>query len=39
LEQIRALDNNMKIHVGHISSSPLSVDTDEDLKHIQRLMQ
>ena len=28
----------MKIHVGHTSSSPLSVDTEEDLKNIQKLM-
>ena len=39
LEQIRALDNNMKIHVGHISSSPLSVDTDEDYLEIKKIME
>ena len=38
LEQLRALDNNMKIHVGYTLSPPLSVDTEEDLKNIQELM-
>ncbi len=38
LEQLRALENNMKIHVGYTSSSPLSIDTEEDLKQIQELM-
>ena len=38
LEQLRALENNMKIHVGYTPSSPLSVDTEEDLKNIQALM-
>ena len=38
LEQLRALENNMKIHVGHTFSPPLSVDTEEDLKNIQELM-
>ena len=38
LEQLRALENNMKIHVGYTSSSPLSIDTEEDLKNIQELM-
>ena len=38
LEQLRALENNMKIHVGHTSSPPLSVDTEDDLKNIQELM-
>ena len=38
LEQLRALDNNMKIHVGYTSSPPLSIDTVEDLKNIQELM-
>ena len=38
LEQLRALDNNMKIHVGYTSYTPLSVDTEEDLKNIQSLM-
>ena len=38
LEQLRALDNNMKIHVGYTPSPPLSIDTEEDLKNIQKLM-
>tara|TARA_A100001011_G_scaffold390070_1_gene472751 strand:+ start:16 stop:747 length:732 start_codon:yes stop_codon:yes gene_type:complete len=38
LEQLRALENNMKIHVGYTSSSPLSIDTEEDLKNIKELM-
>ena len=38
LEQLRALENNMKIHVGYTPSLPLSVDTEEDFKNIQRLM-
>ena len=38
LEQLRAIDNNMKIHVGYTPSSPLSIDTEEDLKNIQELM-
>ena len=38
LEQLRALENNMSIHVGYIKSSPLSVDTEEDLKEVANLM-
>ncbi len=38
LEQLRALENDMKIHVGYISSAPLSVDTEEDLKNIKQYM-
>ena len=38
LEQLRALDNNMKIHVGYTTFPPLSVDTEEDLNKIKRLM-
>ena len=38
LEQLRALENNMKSHVGYSPSSTLSVDTEEDLKNIQALM-
>ena len=32
LEQMRAFENNMRIHVGLVNSKPLSVDTEEDLK-------
>ena len=38
LEQLRALENNMKIHIGYTPSSPLSIDTEEDLKNVQELM-
>ena len=38
LEQLRALENSMSIHVGYIESSPLSVDTKEDLKKVKNLM-
>ena len=38
LEQLRALENNMKIHVGYTPFSPLSVDTEEDLLSIKKLM-
>ena len=38
LEQLRALENNMNIHVGYTPSPPLSIDTEEDLKNIQKLM-
>ena len=34
LEQMRALENNIKIMVGLSDSSPLSVDTKEDLKKV-----
>ena len=39
LEQLRALENNMSIHVGYISSSPLSVDTEKDLIEVKKLME
>ena len=39
LEQIRALENNMKIHVGLVNSIPLSVDTEKDLDEIQKIME
>ena len=38
LEQLRALENNMKINVGYTSSTPLSIDTEEDLINIKNLM-
>ena len=38
LEQLRALENNMKIHVGYTSTTPLSIDTEEDLKNVRELM-
>ena len=39
LEQLRALENNMSIHVGYINSSPLSVDTKNDLIEVKKLME
>jgi len=39
LEQMRALDNKMKIHVGYTSSNPLSVDTKGDLEKIKKIME
>ena len=38
LEQMRALENQMKIDVGYIDACPLSVDTENDLKEIRKLM-
>ena len=38
LEQLRALENKMKIDVGYINFCPLSVDTEEDLIEIRKLM-
>ncbi len=39
LEQMRALDNNIKIHVGLVNSLPLSVDTEEDLREVKKNME
>ena len=39
LEQMRALENLMTIHVGYINSSPLSVDTKNDLIEVKRIME
>ena len=39
LEQLRALENNMSIHVGYLNSSPLSVDTKNDLIEVKRIME
>ncbi len=38
LEQMRALENSMTIHVGYINSSPLSVDTKNDLTEVRKIM-
>ena len=38
LEQLRALENSMSIHVGYINSSPLSVDTKNDLMEVRKIM-
>ncbi len=39
LEQIRALENSMKIDVGFVEDMPLSVDTENDLKKIKKQME
>ena len=39
LEQLRALENKMSIHVGYLNSCPLSIDTEEDLIEIKKLME
>ena len=39
LEQMRALENKMKIDVGYIDSCPLSVDTETDLKAVKKIME
>jgi len=39
LEQLRALDNKMKIEVGYLDSLPLSVDTEEDLIKVKKNME
>ena len=36
---MRALENNLKIHVGFLETSPLSVDTEEDLIEVKKLME
>ena len=39
LEQLRAMENGMSIHVGYIDKTPLSVDTEKDLFEIKRIME
>ena len=39
LEQLRALENNMSIHVGYVKHSPLSVDTEKDLIEVKKIME
>ena len=39
LEQLRALDNNMKINVALAKSSPIGVDTEKDLVAIKKIME
>jgi len=39
LEQLRALENKMKIDVGYIDTCPLSVDTETDLLAIKKIME
>ncbi len=38
LEQLRALENSFKIHVGFMNSPPLSVDTKNDLIKVRNMM-
>ena len=39
LEQMRALEDKMNIHVGFTGSKPLSVDTEQDLLKIKKIME
>ena len=39
LEQMRALESQMKIDVGYIDTCPLSVDTEADIKKIRKIME
>ena len=39
LEQMRALENDMKIDIGYVDACPLSVDTEEDLIQIKKIME
>ena len=39
LEQLRALDNNIKIDVIFANSTPVGVDTNEDFLEIKKLME
>ncbi|MDB4157432.1 3-deoxy-manno-octulosonate cytidylyltransferase [Candidatus Pelagibacter sp.] len=39
LEQLRALDNNLKINVALAKSSPIGVDTEEDYIAIKKIME
>ena len=39
LEQLRALENNMSIHVGFVKTFPLSVDTEQDLNEVRKILE
>ena len=39
LEQLRAMEDEMSIHVGYLNSSPLSVDTEQDLIKVKKIME
>ncbi|MDC0427011.1 3-deoxy-manno-octulosonate cytidylyltransferase [Pelagibacteraceae bacterium] len=39
LEQMRALESQMKIDVGYIDTCPLSVDTEGDIKAVRKIME
>ena len=39
LEQLRALDNNIKINVAFAKFAPIGVDTKEDLDDVKKIME
>ncbi len=39
LEQMRILENKMKIHVGYIKSNPLGIDTQQDFNQVKKDME
>ena len=39
LEQLRALDNDIKINVALAKTSPIGVDTEEDFLAIKKIME
>ena len=39
LEQLRALDNNIKINVAFAKFAPIGVDTKEDLEAVKKIME
>ena len=39
LEQLRAIDNNIKINVALAKSSPIGVDTEKDFVAIKKIME
>ena len=39
LEQLRALDNNLEIHVGMAKTSPIGIDTEEDYLALKKIME
>ena len=39
LEQLRALDNDIKVNVGLAKSSPIGIDTEEDFVAIKKIME
>ena len=39
LEQLRAIDNNMKINVALAKSSPIGIDTEEDYLALKKIME
>ena len=39
MEQLRAIDNDIKINVGLAKSTPIGVDTKEDFMAIKKIME